>query len=178
MIKRERDLQSWIKELEKVAQEEERRLEAFEKKRMDREDGQSRSRQAWDRIFQSVPKPFPMAEVTGKTDTNSTDDKGKKVKGSWENENNVEASCWKKQKGVWRRKCTHPLVCMYTHQEVSQVCTRVSLSLCQSAELVSRCTGYKPNNVCITMGGVVCHVHRVSQDTVWTHQVHPVFLYA
>ena len=101
MIKRERDLQSWIKELEKVAQEEERRLEAFEKKRMEREDGQSRSRQAWDRIFQSVPKPFPMAEVAVKTDTNSTDDKGKKVKGSWENENNVEASCWKKQKGGW-----------------------------------------------------------------------------
>ena len=50
----ERDLQLSMSELEKVAQEEERRLEAFEKKRMDREDGQSRSRQAWDRIFQSV----------------------------------------------------------------------------------------------------------------------------
>ena len=61
----ERDLQSWMNELEKVAKEEERRLEAFETKRMDREDGQSRSRQAWDRIFQSVPKPFPMLQVTG-----------------------------------------------------------------------------------------------------------------
>ena len=60
-----------MNELEKVAQEEERRLEAFEKKRMDREDGQSRSRQAWDRIFQSVPKPFPMAQVTGKIDSRS-----------------------------------------------------------------------------------------------------------
>ena len=90
-----------MNELEKVVQEEERRLEAFEKKRMDREDGQSRSRQAWDRNFQSVPKPFPMAEVTGKTDANGTGDKGKKVKGSWEDENNVEASCWKKQKGGW-----------------------------------------------------------------------------
>ena len=48
---------------------------------------------------------------------------------------------------------------MYTHQEVSQVFTPTQvyeLPLCQSAELVSRCTGYKPNNVCITMGGVVC----------------------
>ena len=90
-----------MNELEKVAQEEERRLEAFEKKRMDREDGQSRSRQASDRIFQSVLKPFPMAEVTAKTDASGTDDKGKKVKGSWEDENNVEASCWKKQKGGW-----------------------------------------------------------------------------
>ena len=61
----ERDLQSWMNELEKVAQEEERRLEAFETKRMDKEDGQSRSRQAWDKIFQSVPKPFPMLQVTG-----------------------------------------------------------------------------------------------------------------
>ena len=42
-----------------------------------------------------------MAEVAGKTDANGTDDKGKKVKGSWEDENNVEASCWKKQKGGW-----------------------------------------------------------------------------
>ena len=65
----ERDLQLWMNELEKVAQEEERRLEALEKKRMDREDGQSRSRQAWDRIFQSVPKPFPMMQVTGKIDS-------------------------------------------------------------------------------------------------------------
>ena len=68
-------------------QEEERRLEAFEKKRMDREDGQSRSRQAWDRIFQSVPKPFLVAQVTGKVDSqsdvNGSDDKGKKVEGSW-----------------------------------------------------------------------------------------------
>ena len=92
-----------MNELEKVAQEEERRLEAFEKKRMDREDGQSRSRQAWERIFQSVPKPFPMAQVTCKTDSlsdaNGTDDKGKKVKGSWEDEDNAEASCWKK--GGW-----------------------------------------------------------------------------
>ena len=101
----ERDLQLWVNELEKVAQEEERRLEAFEKKRMDREDGQSRSRQPWDRIFQSVPKPFPVAQVTGKidslSDANGTNDKGKKVKGSWEDEDNVEASCWKKQKGGW-----------------------------------------------------------------------------
>ena len=105
----EKDLQSWMNELEKVAQEEERRLEAFEKKRMDREDGQSRSRQAWDRIFQSVPKPFPMEHVTRKidslSDANRTDDngkeKGKKVKGSWEGEDNVEASSWEEQKGGW-----------------------------------------------------------------------------
>ena len=74
-----RDLQSWMNELEKVAQEEERNLEAFEKKRVDREDSQSRSRQAWDKIFQSVPKPFLMAQVTGKidslSDANGTDDK-------------------------------------------------------------------------------------------------------
>ena len=105
----ERDLQSWMNELEKVAQEEERRLEAFEKKRMDREDGQSRRRHAWDRIFQTVPKPFTMGQVTGQidslSDANGTDDngkeKGKKVKGSWEDEDNVEASCWKKQTGGW-----------------------------------------------------------------------------
>ena len=48
----EKDLLSWLTELEKAAQEEERRLEAFEKKRMDREDAQSRSRQGWDKIFQ------------------------------------------------------------------------------------------------------------------------------
>ena len=36
-----------MNELEKVAQEEERRLEAFEKKRMDRENSQSRSRHEW-----------------------------------------------------------------------------------------------------------------------------------
>ena len=55
------------------------------------------------RFFQSVPKPFPMAQVTGKidslSDANGTDDKGTQVKGSWEDEDNVEASCWKKQKG-------------------------------------------------------------------------------
>ena len=49
----ETDLQSWMNELEKVAQEEERRLEAFEKERMGGEDVQSRNRQAWDRIFQA-----------------------------------------------------------------------------------------------------------------------------
>ena len=37
----EKELQSWTNELEKVAQEEERRLEAFEKKRMGGEDAQS-----------------------------------------------------------------------------------------------------------------------------------------
>ena len=55
----EEDLESWIKELEKAAQEEERMLEAFEKKRMGGEDAQSRSRQAWDKIFQPIPNPFP-----------------------------------------------------------------------------------------------------------------------
>ena len=105
----EKDWQSWMNELEKVAQEEERRLEAFEKKRTGGEDVQSRKRQAWDRIFKSVPKPFPVGQVTGKidslSDANDTDDngkeKGKKVKGSWEDEDNVDSSCWKKQKGGW-----------------------------------------------------------------------------
>ena len=46
-----------VKEQEKVAQEEEQRPEAFEKKRMGREDAQSRSRQAWD-ILQSVSHPY------------------------------------------------------------------------------------------------------------------------
>ena len=57
-----------MNELEKVAQEEERRLEAFEKKKMGGEDAQSRNRQAWDRIFQSVPNPFPKVPVTGDID--------------------------------------------------------------------------------------------------------------
>ena len=68
-----------MNELEKVAQEEEWKLEAFEKKRVHREDGQRRSRQVWDKIFQSVPKPFLMSQVTGKidslSDANGTDDK-------------------------------------------------------------------------------------------------------
>ena len=51
----EKDLQSWMNELEKIAQEEERRLEAIEKKRMEKEDVQSRGREAWDKIF----RPFP-----------------------------------------------------------------------------------------------------------------------
>ena len=55
----QKDLQSWTNELEKAAQEEERRLEAFDKKRMGGEDAQSRSRQAWDKIFQPIPNPFP-----------------------------------------------------------------------------------------------------------------------
>ena len=98
-----------MNELEKVAQEEERRLEAFDKKRMGGEDVQSRNRQAWDRIIQSVPNPFPMVQVTGKivnlSDANGPDDngkeKGKNVKGSWEDEDNADAPCWKKQKGDW-----------------------------------------------------------------------------
>ena len=57
----EKDLKSWTNELEKAAQEEERRLEAFEKKRMGGEDLQSRSRQVWDRIFQPIPKLVPQA---------------------------------------------------------------------------------------------------------------------
>ena len=52
----EKDLQSWLNELEKVAQEEERRLEAYEKKRMGGEDVQSRNRQTWDKIFRPLPK--------------------------------------------------------------------------------------------------------------------------
>ena len=55
----EKDLQLWMNELEKLAQEEERRLEAIEKKRMEKEDAQSSSRQAWDKIFQALPNPFP-----------------------------------------------------------------------------------------------------------------------
>ena len=55
----EKDLQLWTNELEKAAQEEERRLEALERKKMGGEDAQSRSRQAWDKIFQPLPNPFP-----------------------------------------------------------------------------------------------------------------------
>ena len=56
----ERDLQSWMNELEKVAQEVERRLEALEKKR----DGQGRrsvveATKLGTGSSQSVPKPFP-----------------------------------------------------------------------------------------------------------------------
>ena len=44
-----------------------------------------------------------MMQVTGAidslSDANGTDDKGKKVKGCWEDEDNVEAPLWKKQKG-------------------------------------------------------------------------------
>ena len=102
----QKDLQSWMTELEKVAQEEERRLEAFEKKRMGGEDVLSCNRRAWDRIFQSVPNPFTVVPVTGEIDklfdANGPDDwakggnekgkeEGKNVKGSWEDEDNVEA---------------------------------------------------------------------------------------
>ena len=52
----EKELQSWMNELEKTAQEEERRLEAIEKKK---EDVQSRGREAWDKIFRSFPNLSP-----------------------------------------------------------------------------------------------------------------------
>ena len=45
-----RDLQKWMNELRQVAQEEERRLETGELRRMGEEDRHSRSRQAWDQI--------------------------------------------------------------------------------------------------------------------------------
>ena len=45
-----KDLQKWISELRTVAQEEERRQETRELRRMTDEDGHSRSRQAWDQI--------------------------------------------------------------------------------------------------------------------------------
>ena len=59
----EKGLQSWTNELEKVAQEEERRLETPEKKRMEREDVQSRSPQAWDKIFQPITNLFTKSQV-------------------------------------------------------------------------------------------------------------------
>ena len=65
----EKDLQSWVNELEKVAQEEERRLEAFEKKRMGGEDARSRNRQAWDRISQSVQNLVSRRKPTRRRET-------------------------------------------------------------------------------------------------------------
>ena len=55
----EKDLQKWLDELQKVAQVEERKLEAREVKRMGEEDSHSRSRSAWDKIFQQpIPNLF------------------------------------------------------------------------------------------------------------------------
>ena len=55
----EKDLQKWLDELQKVAQVEERRLEAREVKRMGEEDAHSRSWSAWDKIFQQpIPNLF------------------------------------------------------------------------------------------------------------------------
>ena len=59
----EKDLQKWLNELQKVADLEERKLEARELKRMGEEDAHSRSRQAWDKIFQ---QPIPSL-FSGKT---------------------------------------------------------------------------------------------------------------
>ena len=53
-----------MNELEKIAQEEERRLEAIEKKRMEKEDVQSRIRQSWDNIFRPIPNLFPKPVIT------------------------------------------------------------------------------------------------------------------
>ena len=55
----EKELQSWVNELENIVQKQERRLEAFERKRMEGEDVQSRNRQTWDKIFRPIPNPFP-----------------------------------------------------------------------------------------------------------------------
>ena len=55
----EKDLQLWMNELEKVAWDEERRLEAFEKKTMGGEDAQSRRRQAWGQDLPVSPEPVP-----------------------------------------------------------------------------------------------------------------------
>ena len=52
----EKDLQKWLNELQKMADLDERRLEALEKKRMGEEDAHSRCREAWDKIFQ---QPIP-----------------------------------------------------------------------------------------------------------------------
>ena len=59
----EKGLQTWTNVLEKAAQEEERRLETLEKKRMEREYVQSRSRQTWDKIFQSIPNLLTKSQV-------------------------------------------------------------------------------------------------------------------
>ena len=60
----EKDLQSWMNELEKTAQEEERTQKAIEKKRMEKEDVQSRGREAWDKIFRPFPNLFPKLAIT------------------------------------------------------------------------------------------------------------------
>ena len=54
----EKDLQKWLNELQEVADLEERKLEAREVRIMGEEDAHSRSRQAWDKIFQPIPNPF------------------------------------------------------------------------------------------------------------------------
>ena len=72
----ERNLQSWMNQLEKVAQEEERTRKTVSLKIAKlgtRSSSQSQNRSRW--------------RVTGKTDANSADDKRKKIKGSWEDEN-------------------------------------------------------------------------------------------
>ena len=118
-----------MNELEKVAQEEERRLEAFETKRMDKEDGQSRSRQAWDKDLPVSPETVPYV------------------------------ASHRRRRLV---KEVYTSFDMYVHSSESPASILLphrcrSLPLCQSAELVSRCTGYKPNNVCISMERVSGH---------------------
>ena len=55
----EKDLQKWLNALQKVADLDERRLEAREVRRMGEEDAHSRSREAWDKIFQQpIPNLF------------------------------------------------------------------------------------------------------------------------
>ena len=125
----ERDLQSWMNELEKVAQEEERRLEAFETKRMDKEDGQSSKPPSLGQDLPVSPETVPYV------------------------------ASHRRRRLV---KEVYTSFDMYVHSSESPASiyshTRCrSLPLCQSAELVSRCTGYKPNNVCISMERVSGH---------------------
>ena len=61
----EKYLLEWMNELEKGAQEEERRLEVLEIKRMSGEDAQSRNRQAWDKI--SWPSSNPLLALRGQS---------------------------------------------------------------------------------------------------------------
>ena len=58
-----KDLQKWVSELRTVAQEEERRQETRELRRMTDEGRHSRSRHVWDQIRErQVPNPFSEAE--------------------------------------------------------------------------------------------------------------------
>ena len=59
---------------------------------------QSRIRSPW---CKSTGKIVNLSDANGPDDNGNGTEEGKNVKGSWEDEDNADAPCWKKQKEDW-----------------------------------------------------------------------------